>query len=192
MKKAGGGKAKGALFERLVCKDLSLWVSKGKRDDLFWRSAMSGGRATLKARKGGVSNQAGDITAVHSDGHVLTDYWFIECKFVKDYRIDLFVLQLGGRLKQFWEVAVREAKRHDRTPMIIAKQNRGMTIVVIPESERVKFGWARASLLATVIDETTHACILSYDKMIAEKTEFRTKESAPETRVRLVERVRLK
>ena len=46
----GGGKEKGSSFERLVCKRMSMWLSKGERDDLFWRSAMSGGRATVQLR----------------------------------------------------------------------------------------------------------------------------------------------
>jgi len=43
----GGGKAKGASFERDICRRLSLWVSAGKQEDVFWRSAMSGGRSTV-------------------------------------------------------------------------------------------------------------------------------------------------
>lgn len=184
MRKAGGGKAKGAAFERDVCKALGLWVTAGKRDDVFWRSAMSGGRATIRQRGGKETrHQAGDISSVHEAGHVLTSYWFIECKFVKNLRITNFVLQTGGGLMEYWRTAVKESRKHSRTPMVIAKQNRGMTIVVIPESERVKFGWARNACVATVLDEDCHAAILSFDAMIDNKPEHRT--PTPRTRIRI-------
>ena len=63
-------KQKGAEFERKICKQLSRWIDSN-REDLFWRSAMSGGRATLKSNKGEVSGQAGDITSIDKIGQ-----WF--------------------------------------------------------------------------------------------------------------------
>ena len=57
MTKPGYGKQKGGEYERTVCKKLSLWVSNGTRDDIFWRSAMSGGRATLQRKKGIIISQ---------------------------------------------------------------------------------------------------------------------------------------
>ena len=120
----GGGKSKGASFEREVCKKLSLWVSHGEREDLFWRSAMSGGRATVGARKGkDLSHQAGDICSVHSDGHKLTDAFFFECKHVKSLQLDQFLIKGTGTLAGFWTKAKQEAKRHNKIPIIIAKQN---------------------------------------------------------------------
>jgi hypothetical protein len=54
--------AKGGDFERLICKKLSLWWSKGKTDDLCWRSSQSGGRATVRHRKGKkTAGHCGDI-----------------------------------------------------------------------------------------------------------------------------------
>jgi hypothetical protein len=184
--KQGGGKNKGATFERSVCKALGLWVTGGKRDDIFWRSAMSGGRATIRQRGGKETrHQAGDISSVHEAGHVLTSYWFIECKFVKNLRITNFVLQTGGGLMEYWRTAVDQARVHDRIPMVIAKQNRGQTIVVIPESERVKYGWARNACVATVLDAGCHAAILSFETMMECKPEFRTP-------VTTIERVRIR
>ena len=129
--KKGRGKQKGSAFEREVCEHLSLWVSRGSREDLYWRSAMSGGRATLGAKKGkDLRYQSGDITAVHPDGHVLTDKWFIECKFVKQLNVDGFLLTAEGPLVRFWRRAVRDALRYERDPMLIAKENRGEIIVI--------------------------------------------------------------
>ena len=68
------GKLKGGAFEREICVKLSKWVSYGERDDLFWRSAMSGGRQTVGFKKGiNRKNQAGDITAIDPIGQKLID-----------------------------------------------------------------------------------------------------------------------
>jgi hypothetical protein len=57
--------AKGSGFERQLCKMLSTWISEGKTDDVFWRTAGSGGRATVRAKKNKESARSmhGDILA---------------------------------------------------------------------------------------------------------------------------------
>lgn len=125
------GKQKGGQFERDVCRKLSLWVSGGKQSDLFWRSAMSGGRATVGRHKGQSIRQAGDITAVAPEGHVLTDRFYIECKFYKNLDILSFIFHGKGKLSQFWKDTIREADRHDELePMLIAKQNNFPTLII--------------------------------------------------------------
>lgn len=79
--KAGSGKRKGGAFERLICKKLSLWWTHGKRDDVFFRTASSGGRATQRAKKGKKTfGQYGDIQAADPIGQPLIDTCVIECK----------------------------------------------------------------------------------------------------------------
>ena len=68
MSRPGYGKQKGSGFERTICHELSMWISHGKHDDLFWRSSMSGGRATVMFKKGGQNRtQNGDITAIQME-----------------------------------------------------------------------------------------------------------------------------
>ena len=130
MKRRGGGKAKGASFERDVCKKLSLWVSDGKREDLYWRSAMSGGRATLGHRKGkDLRHQAGDICAVHPEGHKLTERFYIECKHYRDLDLGGLLFK-KGKLFNFWVATEAEATKHERLPLLIAKQNNFKTLVL--------------------------------------------------------------
>lgn len=129
--KRGGGKQKGAAFERKVCQQLSLWVSDSTHKDLFWRSAMSGGRATVGHKKGiSLSRQAGDITAVAPEGHVLTDTFFVECKFLKNLRLELFFIHAEGPLASFWRTVRRESEKHNRFPLLIAKQNQVDTLLI--------------------------------------------------------------
>lgn len=127
----GGGKAKGASFEREVCTQLSLWLSVGARKDLFWRSAMSGGRATIRQKKGEKPvSQHGDISAVDPLGHLLTDHFYIECKNYKDLNLTAFLLKQTGILQQFWEKTVLEAQKYAKKPLLICRQNMYPTFVL--------------------------------------------------------------
>lgn len=129
--KPGGGKAKGAEFERHVCKRLSLWMSDGEREDLFWRSAMSGGRATLQNRKG-VKNktQEGDITSLDPLGHLLTDEYVIECKFLKTLDAMSFLLRGSGGMGDAWTV-LKTASKNGKGCLLVAKENRRVPVVLI-------------------------------------------------------------
>lgn len=129
----GTGKAKGSAYERECCKNLSLWLSRGLRDDLFWRSAMSGGRATVKFKSGGKNQtQSGDITAIDSQGEKLTSKFLIECKWYQDLNITSMMLDKGSlALPAFWKKAIMESTRCGRLPMMLAKQNFFPDMVVL-------------------------------------------------------------
>lgn len=93
---------------------------------------MSGGRATVGARRGKVLNaQAGDITATHEAGHVLTNTWFIECKRVADLNYASFMLFNKGLLASFWQEACDQAAKHGKMPMLIAREDRGATTIIV-------------------------------------------------------------
>jgi len=73
--------SKGADQERLISVKLSLWWSNGTRDDLFWRSAGSGGRATQRAKSGKqTANSYGDICATDAEGQEFLNVTTIESK----------------------------------------------------------------------------------------------------------------
>jgi hypothetical protein len=73
--------AKGADFERDISRTLSLWWSHGERDDIFWRTSMSGGRSTVRAKAGkATAYQSGDITATDPIGAPLIKATVIELK----------------------------------------------------------------------------------------------------------------
>lgn len=136
--RVGGGKAKGGIFERECCKKLSLWLSDGKRDDLFWRSAMSGGRATVRWKNKELNYaQAGDICAIDPLGHKLTSRFVIECKHVKHLQLHTAVAQFGGDLYKFWDKLCSQAKHVRREPMLLAKQNQQPVLLITsPEGEK--------------------------------------------------------
>ena len=123
--KPGGGKSKGSNYERVVCKQLSLWISDGTNENLLWRSAASGGRATIAGKKGSINKeQAGDISSIAPEGHRLTDKFILECKFYADLGITNFLLGRPSKLTTFWLTLLDQAKAIDKVPLLIAKQNR--------------------------------------------------------------------
>lgn len=72
---------KGSCFEREICKLLSSWWSRGKRDDVFWRSSQSGGRATQRMKQGkSTYGSYGDIAAIDPIGDPLMKVVTIELK----------------------------------------------------------------------------------------------------------------
>lgn len=121
----GGGKGKGSAFERETCVALSKWLTASKSEDVFWRSAMSGGRATV--RKGAV-RQAGDITAVAPEGHILTDNLYIECKHLQNITLDA-LMKGKGELINIWKTTEIEAAKYNRIPTLIFRQNRWPTVL---------------------------------------------------------------
>lgn len=77
----GAGSKKGSSFEREICKQLSLWWTEGSRDDIFWRTAGSGGRATNRAKVGKETSGAyGDLTFTNPIGADLLKLCCFELK----------------------------------------------------------------------------------------------------------------
>jgi len=76
-----GKSNKGPKFERDFCKELSLWWTYGEMDDVFWRTAGSGARATTRMKKGiRTADSYGDITSLRSNGKPLTKTVLLELK----------------------------------------------------------------------------------------------------------------
>ena len=172
MKKGGGGQ-KGGAFERLICKELSKDMTKGQRKDIFWRTSMSGGRATLLRNVHGQRDlsQAGDISATDPIGHWLTDQFLIECKHHRDCELDRYLINRGGKIAKWLKKAVKEA---DRTKgfLLVFKQN-NMPTLVITDAPSVRKGndhydFANGSLLAIPNGiGGKHLVLCKFDHLIA-------------------------
>jgi hypothetical protein len=149
----GGGKQKGSEFERDVCRDLSLWMSGGKREDLYWRSAMSGGRSTVAAKRGKLLHaQAGDVSSIDPAGEPLTSKFFIECKYYKSLDLSS-VFNERGKLIEFWKMAKDSARKYSKKPMLFAKQNRFPTYICLDSGGMGLFAlYDEASIYATQND----------------------------------------
>jgi hypothetical protein len=141
IRKKVSGKQKGSTFERLICKKLSLLISKGEREDCFWRSAMSGGRATVQFNKGILNkSQAGDVTAIAKEGQWLTDHFVLEVKHYKDLNIPQSLIRNYGNLYSFWVRLKKDSKKYDKAPCLIARQNSFPILVITEIGKPLGFG----------------------------------------------------
>lgn len=144
-------KQKGNKFERDICKKLSLWWSNDDRDDIFWRSQTSGGRATQRAAKGKHTfGQSGDIAAVDPIGQPLIDLLTIELKkgYNKETFQDLFdrLPTLKGKCQ--WEKWVEQAATaHTHSGsfswLLVTSRNNRQTLCATPfhALQEMSGGW---------------------------------------------------
>jgi len=150
----GGGKQKGAAFEREVCVILSKWITCSKSEDVFWRSAMSGGRATVAHAKGTrLASQAGDISCISPMGNRFISTFAVECKFYA--KLDYEGLLTGkGKLLNFWAEINRQAARYQKLPFLVCRQNRMHPHVCLDKAGMRKLGLhdIRTTLISTPHD----------------------------------------
>ncbi len=133
------GKSKGNAFERLISTKLSDWWTEGVRSDIFWRSTNSGGRATVRSKKGkSTAKQHGDICAIDPIGEPLLKVVAIELK--RGYNAfslaDLLDKPKNGS-KQTYENWIEQAEQARANSgalywMIIAKRDRREPIIIMP------------------------------------------------------------
>ena len=131
---------KGSGFERDVCKDLGLWWTYGQRDDVFWRSSNSGGRATVRRAAGkDTHGQHGDICATDPVGEPLTQLCSIELK--RGYKratifdlMDCHPSRLQGQAWMKWHAQVVRDMTASGRPywMIISRGDQRQRMVHIP------------------------------------------------------------
>jgi hypothetical protein len=121
------GKKKGGGYEREKARQLSLWFTKDKNDDVFWRTSASGAKATvnLQAGKDVNFNHFGDIGAINTIGFPFIELVNIECKSYQDFSL-LKVLKPNKNpslIENFWGEAKKEADDSGRLPILIMKKN---------------------------------------------------------------------
>lgn len=118
-------KQKGAAFERESCMLLSHWTVPGRKD-IYWRTAMSGGRSTVHAKRHGseLAKQVGDICATAPEGAALLDWFVFELKFYRDLQWSQAIYEKGSSvILKAWRKLVKLAESVGRFPVLIAKQN---------------------------------------------------------------------
>lgn len=161
MRSGVGSKQKGSSFEREVCKSLSLWMTTGERKDIYWRAAMSGGRATVALRKGDkLGAQAGDISAVDPLGERLLRHVVVECKAYRDLEVASFLLAETGVLSRFWADLRRTSRRFGRHPMLVCRQNGRAAFVVLDDVLLARFDLGPDHVSASVHRKGAHLVLL--------------------------------
>lgn len=123
---------KGGAFEREMAVAFSLWWTDGERDDVFWRTQGSGGRATNRAKQGKKTKfQYGDMTFTDPIGKPLIEYASFEFKFHKKFSLlgVLHNVDFQADWMVSWAKAWRDAELSQRNPILITKQNRGKPVM---------------------------------------------------------------
>lgn len=138
-KRKGRGKSKGSAFEREICKKLSLWWTKGERDDIFWRTSGSGARAKTRSKKHQKTfGQYGDIQATDPIGQPLIDLCSIELKrgHNKSTLSDFMdsITKTKPQLQKFLEQAIKDSQlREDGSEWILlVKRDYRDVVLFIP------------------------------------------------------------
>lgn len=140
---------KGGRFERDICKQLSLWYSKAmfkeERDDLFWRTAGSGARATTRMKENKkTTNSCGDICSLDERSSKLTKNYFFELKrgftsSAKSKKRSISLTEIVDKMNaikpplliEWLEKAKKEAKQHGipNVVIIFKRDRRGSCIL---------------------------------------------------------------
>ena len=131
--------SKGSSFEREICVLLSKWWTDGKDEDVFWRTAGSGARATMRAKVGKKTyGNNGDIKSENPIGEPLTKLCCIELKrgYSKDTVFNIIDKPKKAK-KQMYEDFFEQAKRESSESgipywMLITRRDRRESIVYIP------------------------------------------------------------
>jgi len=142
-KRKSHGPRKGGSFEREICKSLSYWWSNEERDDIFWRTAGSGARATVRSKKGkDTANSSGDISALDPIGEPFIQFFFSEIKRGYPKGFDLIGMldrhksyntpqQKKNTIYGWWEKLLKESKETKRRPLLIFKRDKGADCICI-------------------------------------------------------------
>lgn len=145
------GSHKGSGFERQICKQLSEWWSfgleGGAREDIFWRSSQSGGRATQRAKSGKRTfGSYGDIAAVDPIGQDLLSVFTIELKRGRSHGCpnDLLDCRITGKPKPFESclVQARDAavRAGSKWWLLILRRDGKVANVFLPDRASLFFG----------------------------------------------------
>jgi hypothetical protein len=136
----GGGKEKGSSFERVVCKDLSNWVTNNTRGDLFTRNVISGGSFTNAVAKGSKDHgMPGDIMANHPLAYTFLQLFMVECKHHKDINLDgyLYDNREASSLAKIINKTRKEAAHIGVRPLLVVKQNNRPAMLILERDAAV-------------------------------------------------------
>lgn len=135
--------AKGGSYEREICKKLSLWWTSGRTNDVFWRTAGSGARATVRRKQGKTTfGQVGDVQATDPIGQPLIDMCVVEIKkgYSKHSIIDI-IDSPSYKLEYYvWITKVRLEAKQSKTPywFLIHRRTRRNEMIYMPWNLYIK------------------------------------------------------
>lgn len=150
--------AKGSKFERKMCKKFSMWWTNNKRNDVFWRTSQSGGRATERQKKGEkTAGGYGDMMATHEIAKPFENIFIIEFKKGYDKDVGALILidskQKEPSLLKWWKknekIKVESSRKFG---LVIFERNRRhpcivMTTELFGKLEQYNGQWKQTNLI---------------------------------------------
>lgn len=146
-----GRAGKGSDYEREVCKMLSKWWTQDlpePRDDIFWRSSQSGGRATQRSKKGLTTyGSYGDIAAVDPIGDPLMKVFTIELKRGSSHESPFDLIESNSKaVRPFGQALLQAVRSHKEAGsqfwMLIVRRDRKLGMVYVPRNFYNEFNFA--------------------------------------------------
>ena len=130
-------KALGNNFERQFSKELSLWVSKGKDDGIFWRDISSGARFSVRAKQGKDTIYKGDICALDPEYKPFTDLFYIDTKTFKGENFYALITNEGNiksnRLFYEWRDTVEKCPKNMKPLMPVhVRDKKTPEFIIVP------------------------------------------------------------
>lgn len=127
--------SKGGDWELHLSKQLSLWVSRGERRDLFCRNITSGAFYTAAMRAGRDPGIPGDIMAATDDprAHAFLRKWMVEAKHWRSLNFQAAMWKSNGDFYAAMTKAESQAQTAGRHCLMIAKQNYQPAICLLPK-----------------------------------------------------------
>jgi len=119
-------KEKGSEYEREMGKALSLWLTKGLKEDCVTRTEGSGARFTNVGK-----GAPGDLTCCHPLSYPFFEKFIIECKFWRDIEMLEFILKKGDLYWYFVEL-IKQCDKCERLPFMIVRQNYRPSLIICP------------------------------------------------------------
>lgn len=135
------GKAKGSGFERDLARRLSLWINGAEKPYVFWRTAGSGGLATIMAEN---ADMSGDLMAIRDEGRFLTNIFSIEakCGYQDAEAFKHLKVNKSTEIEDFWKQCCRDAERSHKYPLLIFKKKGYPTIIGFSKTIGDMFPWS--------------------------------------------------
>lgn len=164
--------AKGQQFERDVCVLLSRWWTGGENDSVFWRTANSGGRATVRGKKGKTTRgQYGDICATDPIGQPFIDLFNVEIKrgYSRHTFADILDCPSNGAMPKYLEWFVKAQKTSEEAGtyswLLIAKRDRRDPVVFVP-SDALMRNYEESSILCDLGKSTKRVIAYKLDHFL--------------------------
>jgi len=135
------GKAKGSSFERDMARRLSLWINGSEKPYVFWRTAGSGGLATIMAEN---ADMGGDLMAIRDEGRFMTNLFSIELKtgYQDAEAFKHLKPNKSTEIEDFWKQCCRDAERSHKYPCLIFKRKGYPTIIGLSRTIGDMFPWS--------------------------------------------------